>query len=110
MPLRYIFALMASCLLVIAGLAGSKYLHRSFVEELRQSLREAAKAGNLPKELKGVDLDTVTPAGLSIRVTAAQETRLLVADLLSNLWFVWIPLVLAGCFGIAYFVGRSAGR
>ena len=67
LPLRYIFVLAASCLLVIAGLAGSKYLHHSFIERFRQDLRAAAAAGKLPKELDGVDLDTVTLEGLEIR-------------------------------------------
>jgi hypothetical protein len=110
LPLRYIYAVIASCFLVIAGFAGAKYLRRSFVEEFRQNLREAAATGRLPKELDRVDLDTVTPEGFTMRVTAAQETRLMIASLLSNLWFVWVPMVCAGCFGTAYLLGRSAGR
>ena len=110
MPLRYFFALAASCLLVIAGFAVSKHLRDSFAEELRQSLREAAAAGKLPKELEGVDLDTWTPAGVDIKVTASQENRLMVASLLSNLWFVWIPVVCAICFGTAHLLGRSVSR
>jgi hypothetical protein len=109
-PLRYIFALTASCLFIIAGLAGSKYLQRSFVDEFRQSLRETAAAGKLPKELDGVDLDTVTPSGFDVRVTASQMNRKLVGDLLSNLWFIWIPAVFAACFGTAYMMRRSVGR
>jgi hypothetical protein len=107
MPLRYVYAVIASCLLVIAGFAGAKYLHRSFVEEFRQNLRAAAAAGRLPKELDGADLDTVTPEGFNVRVTATQETRLMIASLLSNLWFVWVPVVCAGCFGTAWLLGRS---
>jgi hypothetical protein len=110
LPLRYIYAVTASCLLVIAGFVISKYLHRSFVEEFRQNLRAAAAAGKLPKELEGVDLDTVTPAGFEIRVTDAQMARLQIADLLSYRWYIWIPGVCAVCFGIAYFLSRSASR
>jgi hypothetical protein len=106
-PLRYIFALVASALLVIAGLATANHLRHSFIEEFRQDLREAAASGELPKEFDGVDLDTVTPEGREVRVTARQETRINVAGFLLNLWFIWVPLVLAGCFEIAYLLGRS---
>ena len=85
-------------------------MHRSLVEQFRQSLREDAAAGRLPKELDGVDLDTVTPEGFEIKVTADEMNRIMIADLLSNLWFIWIPAVFAGCLGIAYLLGRSVSR
>jgi hypothetical protein len=109
-PLRYILAVVASVLLVIAGLATANYLRHSFVEEFRQSLHEAGAAGKLPKEFDGVDLDTVTPDGRAVKVTASQEARINVAGFLLNLWFIWVPVVFVGCFGIAYLLGTPVTR
>ena len=109
-PQRYTIALALSCVLVIAGFAVSKYLRHSFAEEIRQKFRDAAAAGKLPKELEGVDLDTWTPAGFDIKVTAVQMTRLQIADLLAYVWYIWIPAVCAICFGTAYLLGRSVTR
>jgi hypothetical protein len=53
-PLRFIFALAASYVLVVAGFAVSKYMRHSFDEEIRQKFREAAAVGKLPKELANV--------------------------------------------------------
>ena len=109
-PLRYILAIAIACIIMSAGFTVSWHFHRSFVESFRQKLRAAAAAGELPKELEGADLDTITPEAFDLRVTEGEELRLVIADLLSYRWYIWIPIVVAFCLGSAYLCGPRGGR
>jgi hypothetical protein len=102
---RYVLAAAIACLIISAGFTVSWHIHRSFLDRFRQQLRADAAAGKLPRELEGVDLDSVTPEGFDVRVSDAEMTRMQIADLLSHLWFVWAPLVVVVCLGMAWILG-----
>lgn len=103
------FGIVVALLITGAGLRVGRYLHRSFQDRLRKKLHEAAAAGVLPKELQGVDLDTVPLEGFQIRLSDSEYNRLKAADMLSHLWFIWVPLVFAGCAGLAFLIGDRKG-
>ncbi len=109
MPTRYIVAVAVSCLVTAAGLGISRHFHRSFVEHVRQSVRAAAAAGTLPKELEGVDLDNFKLENMEVRVDVGWSRRLMIADFLVGFWFVWIPVTFTVSIAIAYLSGGRAG-
>ncbi len=103
MLIRYGLATVTCCILIAGAFAYASHARTTFLAEFRQSLREAKETGELPPELENVDLETVTPEGFDIEVTQSQMTRLLVGDVITGFWFIWVPLIIAICFGTAYF-------
>jgi len=99
-----------AALVIIVGFGFSWQTTRSFHDQLRQSLREQKQAGELPAEWQGIDPDTVdiSKLGFQMKVPRGMETRLQIALLLTDLWYVWVPLVVAVCFVIALFIGRRS--
>jgi hypothetical protein len=107
--MRYIIALTISCLVTAAGLGISRYLHRSVMERVRAGIRTAAADGTLPKELEGMDPDTMMLEGVDVKLPEKEARKLLIADILVKLWFVWIPATFGVSIAIAYFAGGKAG-
>ena len=109
MPMRYIIALTVSCLVTAIGLGISRYLHSSVMERVRDGIRTAAADGTLPKELEGKDPDTMMMDGVDVKLPEGDSRKLLIADLVVKLWFVWIPATFVAAIGIAYVAGGKAG-
>jgi hypothetical protein len=64
--------------------------------------------GELPEDMQGLDPDSIT-GGFDMEVESAVLYRIKMADLMSNYWFVLIPLLVGGCLGCAWLVGRLRG-
>jgi hypothetical protein len=62
--MHYAKALAVAGLLIVAGAGYAWLTLRSFDSRLRQSLRQQQRAGTLPPELQGVDIETVDVRGL----------------------------------------------
>lgn len=107
-PPRYFVASLVALLIIAAALFYAGRVQRRFVEKLRQSMRDAKAAGTLPDELKDVDLETITPRGFALEVSREELTRITISDMLRHLWYVWIPIVIGICFGIAWYLGPNS--
>lgn len=100
---RYGLAVAIALLILSAGAAFSWHTRSSFTRQFREEFRRAKAAGELPPEMQQLDPETVNPAGLGfgMQVSAGQVQRIALADLFSNFWFVWVPLVTGACVGVA---------
>jgi len=99
-----------AALVIIVGFSFSWLTIRSFHTQLRQSLREQKQAGKLPAEWQDIDPDTVdiSKLGFQMKVPRGMETRLQIALLLTDLWYVWVPSVVVVCFVMALFIRRRS--
>src|SRR4051812_28399011 len=95
---RYVWPALAACLIVAIGLSVAWYLKRSAVHTIREEMKTAAEAGQLPDELKDRDWDRDPLTDVGTEVTAQVMMKVQIADLLWGLWFVWVPIVFAACF------------
>jgi hypothetical protein len=101
---RYFIATFVACLIVALGLGGMWYVGRLATAAARDQLKAAAQAGKLPDSMKGVDLDTVPLTDFNVELPDWMILLVNIADLLRDLWFVWIPLVFVVCLGAAWFL------
>ena len=106
-PIRYTIAFFSACLIVAGGIAFCAYIRQSFWEDIRQELRDAKDAGELPAELEDVDIENIHLVGLDIELSNQQMFKVQLVDLLADLWFIWVLAVFGICFGVAYLLGRT---
>jgi len=106
---RYVIALIVAAVLIAAGAAFVRLTFSAFEAQVRRALRAQQQAGTLPPELQGIDVESVNIWESNIRVPRGQEAQLQLAMLLSDMWFIWAPLVVAVCVGVAALVGRRGG-
>jgi len=104
---RYVLATLAACLIVALGISLASYLKRSALASIRTQMKEAAQAGTLADDLKGVDWDTAPLEDFETEVRPQVMQKIAIADFILRLWFVWVPFVFATCLGIAYFTHRG---
>jgi hypothetical protein len=101
MVLPYVVAALAAAAIIAAAFAYASHTRSAFVESLRQDLRDAKAAGTLPAEMQDVDIEKLDLADMGIEVTPGQMRRLSIADFIDEIWYLWAPMVLLVCFGIA---------
>jgi hypothetical protein len=105
-PSRYIFAVVAACFVTATAFWLSWYWNKSLLDQFHQSLHKAAATGELPDELKGLNLDNVPLEGFDIKGDGGVLFRYELSTAIAGLWFLWIPMVFAICLGTAYAAGR----
>jgi hypothetical protein len=105
--MRYVIALVVAALLIGGGFLFVHQTYRSVQELVRQGLRKQKQAGTLPPELQNVDIDAAELLDMQIQLPAAWETRLKVAFLLQDWWYIWMPLTVSGCIAVAAVVCRK---
>src|SRR5207248_2086999 len=108
--MQYAIWMGVAALVIIVGFGFSWLTIRSFHAQIRQSLREQKQSGRLPVEWQGIDPDTVdiSKLDLQMKLPSGTETRLQIAFSLTNLWYVWVPLVVAMCFVMAMIIRRRS--
>ena len=104
---RYVVAFVSGCLIIAAGAFFCMSTRQKFIEHLRESVRAEQATGTLPLELKDVDPDAITPEGWNIESSPGDVYRVWIADMFSQFWFVFGPIVFAVCLGIAFLLGKS---
>ena len=112
MPIRYIIAIVMSCLVTVAGFGIAHALRKSVMAHIRENIHVAAAAGTLPKELVGLDLDKVAneEEGFDVKLPENLFRRLVIADFISVLWFIWVPAVFAISTAVAYFTAGAVRK
>jgi hypothetical protein len=106
--LRYIpLWFWVATILIAAGFAFSWLTVRAFHAQVRQTLREQKAAGKLPAELQDIDPETWDSSKIDfqMKLPRGMETRLQIVFWLTDLWFVWVPLVFILCFIAAMLMG-----
>jgi hypothetical protein len=94
---------------IVSGFLFNWLTTRSFQELIRQSLRNQKQAGTLPPEWQSIDVETVDISKLGdfqMKVPHAMELRLQIALFLTDLWYVWIPIVVLLCLAMATIMRR----
>ncbi len=95
---RYGASLAVAMLLIVAGALYVRHAERSIEQQMRQRLREAKAAGNLPPE---IDPESANLTNLGVLLPASEMRRIEFAHLLVAWRFVLIPLVLLGSLVVA---------
>jgi hypothetical protein len=95
---RYGIALAVAVLLIGAGALYVRQVTRSVEHKVRQALREAKAAGQLPPE---IDPEQVPLVDFGVDLPASEILRVKLAHLLVIWRFVLVPMVLLGSLGIA---------
>jgi hypothetical protein len=101
----YVLASVVALLIIGAGALFIRHTQRSVEQQFRQALRHMKEKGELPPELQGVDLDTVPPSHFGIPLSRRDQATVAIAGLLFEYWYVWIPLIVVLCFGVAALAG-----
>jgi hypothetical protein len=101
--LRYGASLGVAFLLIAAGFLYVRLAERSIEKRIRQGLREAKAAGELPPE---IDSEAASLPDLGVRLTASAMRRIQLAHLLVAWRFVLIPLALIVSLAIARILER----
>src|SRR5262245_6026433 len=111
---QFLIWLAVAAALIGAGIIYTKLTFRSFEAQARETLRRLQQAGTLPRAWQGIDVETVDiwHLGMQLRAPPEWETRLPIAFLLADYWYVWVAVVLVVCLGAAALPARrrkSAG-
>jgi hypothetical protein len=101
--MRYVIALIGAAIIIGGVALFIRQTPRSIEDLVRQRLRDEKRAGELPPELQGIDIESpdLRLPDMGMRLPRDVESRIQLAMLLSEYWFVWTPLVVAGCAGLA---------
>jgi len=77
---------------------------RDILERTKRDLRAKKAAGQLPPEMKNIDIDNLRLEEFGMQVTPSFQFRLEAKMWLEEFDFVWIPFVVLTCFGLAALV------
>jgi hypothetical protein len=99
-------AFVAASIIIAMG-AFFAWANRDIVERtIRQGLKTQQQQGKLPPELQNADIDRIDLDDLEIDVelTPGILFRHDMAVFFSEVWYIWVPVVLLLCFGTAALV------
>ena len=108
--MQYRIALVCAAIIIISGLLYSWITKRQVESQIRGSLRQLKESGELPPELRDVNIETADIRSFSVKLLANQVAMLSFAQLISNYWFVWIPAIIVLCLGMAALIASFAGK
>ncbi len=100
--MRYLLASIAAVAIIALG---SIFVWRTRVA-VEQSAREQLAA-------KGQPVPVGSPAnleGVGLEMSSSQIAMVSFADLLVDFWYIFVPLVILICFGVAAFSGGGASN
>jgi len=104
---QYAIWLGVALLIIVGGLIFCWLTTRSLNQQLRQGLGQEKAAGRLPPEWRDIDPEKADPSKLGdfmMKLPWGLETRLQISYWLTDLWYVWSPLVVLICLAIAKFI------
>jgi len=86
--------------------------HDIIERTVRQGLKLQQQQGELPPDLQNADIDKfdLEDREIAVELPSGILLRNDIALLLSNLWYLWAPVVLLICFGAAAFLSSSSKR
>src|SRR5262249_8083790 len=98
---RYIVALVTAAFIILMGFA--------FVWGTQSQIKAEFKRSNddLASDPKAADLKYNE---FNMPMSQSLQTQIDVSNWLTDFWYVLVPLVIGGCVGAAYLVGRIASK
>src|SRR5262245_43543175 len=111
--IRYPIAIVVAILLVVAGWWFVRYTHsgaQARLEHYKKELKAKKEAGELPPEFRGVDIDNLQPSQIGMRVTSGEQTRITIANALSEHAYIMMALDLAICLAVVVVVDVLRGK
>jgi|GEM_PF-2603407 len=103
-PLRYVVAIGAAIAIIAAGMIFLRSVRADVHKLVRAAVQEAAARGELTAEAAA----NPDPADLGIELPEELVGRFFAADLLARYVYVWTPLVVIICLGLASFCGPAS--
>jgi hypothetical protein len=105
--MKYVIALVASALIILAGILFVRQTYRSFNQYVRQTLKQQKLAGTLPPELNDVDIDAADQLpNMQMSLPHHWEIRLKSVMWIEDFWYLLAPLTVMICVGVAAVVGK----
>jgi hypothetical protein len=108
--MRYAVALVVAAAITGCLIFYVRRTDRVIEQAIRQMLAKQQQAGTLPPELQDIDPRTADLGKLGDFQTSLPrgiERRVKLSYWLAGYWFVWVPLVVVLCLGVASMVGRA---
>jgi len=103
--MRYWVALGCAAIIIAGGVLFAWVTKRQIESQIRSTFRQQKANGELPPELQDVNIETADIRAFSVKLPPNQEARLALAQFISTFWFIWTPVVIALCLGLAAIVG-----
>lgn len=100
--LRIAIATLAGIAVVLGGVVFCLQTRRALIAQFQQAVRDPANAEHVSSETRDAADRGELPAGLGIEIPEPLMWRLDLSDLLAAFWPVWIVLVFATTFGLAF--------
>lgn len=94
-----VIAVIVAALIIGCVFAFTSHTRNSFFESLRQESHDGDVERAFSTGIPSVDFDTLHDIG--IEVTSSQMIRLTIADLIYGARFLWAPMTMLVCLGIA---------
>jgi hypothetical protein len=105
--MRYVIALAAAALIILAGVLFVRQTYRSFNQFVRQTLKQQKLAGTLPPEFDDVDIDaTDRLPDMQMSLPHKWEIRLKAVMWMRDFCYLLAPLTVLLCLGVAALVGK----
>lgn len=101
--MRYVFAIVCSCSVFIAGTVFCWRTHVGFRAEFEQWVREASTSGQLPAEFKNVEPTSLGPSQVGYELPGYWRLRFDFTDSLYRWRYLEFILMTAAFVGIAYY-------
>lgn len=87
---------------IIAGaFAFSSAVRRELKREVRRMLRNARDAGQLPPDFDDEAIERGELSDIGVVMSSSNMRKLSLAEFVERMWFVWVPIVLVTCLGVA---------
>jgi hypothetical protein len=104
---RYLIAIVVAGLLIGGAAFFVRQTFRDIMVHVRQALRNQKEAGILPPELRDVDIEAAVLPDMVISLPASLQRRLQLAYWATDFWYVWAPLTVVSCLGLAFVLFRK---
>ncbi len=103
-------AFVAACLILAGGAGFCAHTRQSLIKHLRQQIDQPENSDEKSGELATMLDQGVIPPDFGTEVPSSLLWRLLIADLLAGLWYVWVIVAFGACFAAAHFLTRHHGQ
>jgi hypothetical protein len=111
--MRYLIAIITACLLIAGGWFFVGQTNRHMAERFevyKADLKARKQAGQLPPELRDLDIDRLEMSQVSLRLNQQEQVCRNIALVLDEYAYLLMALSVAVCFAVAVAVGWLRGK
>jgi hypothetical protein len=113
LEMRYPVGILVAVLLVAAGwwfVQSTRSTVQARFEQYKSELKAQRDAGQLPREFRDVDIDNLQPSQVGVQVSSSEQTRLGIAEALSEHAYIFVALALVMCLAVVVVIDLLRGR